>query len=189
MNDERTPDVVTVAITRVDGGLTIMRLITTEYRPTSAEEKEAGLGHRIANWTREPTPAYIEEIIAKHNWPPHHQMVSWRLVPDDILDETNDWTFRDAWRDGGGRKPDIHMPKAREIQRERLRRLREPLLEALDVQYMQADEQGDPQEKKRISDRKQALRDVTVHPAIEAATTPDELKVAGLLVLADEPDR
>jgi len=183
MSDPRKPDVVTVAVSRVDGGLTIMRVITTEYRPTSSEEKAAGLGDRVANWTREPTPAYIDSIIAKHAWTGGLQATTWRIVPDDIVDEATDHTFRDAWKDDGGRKPAVDMPKAREIQRERLRRLRDPLLTALDLEYLQADERGDQQQKKLIAEQKQALRDVTTHPEIENATTPDELKQAGMSVL------
>lgn len=183
MSDPRKPDVVTVAVSRADGGLTILRVITTEYRPTSAEEKAAGLGDRVANWTREPTPEYIASIIAKHGWTGGLQAVSWRIVPDDIVDEATDRTFRNAWKDDGSAKPGVDMPKAREIQRDRLRRMRDPLLAQLDLEYLQADEQGDQQRKRLIADRKQALRDVTQHPSIDAATTPDELKRAGLSVL------
>lgn len=183
MSDPRKPDVVTVAVSRVDGGLTILRVITAEYRPTSAEEKAAGMGERAVNWTREATPEYIDSIIAKYDWQGGQRAVSWRIVPDDMLDEATDRTFRNAWKDGGGNKPEVDMPKAREIQRDRLRAVRDPLLAALDLEYMRADESGDQQGKKAIAARKQVLRDVTADPSIEAAATPDELKVAGLSVL------
>lgn len=69
----------------------------------------------------------------------------------------------------------INMPKAREIKRNQLRAEREPILAALDVEYQQADERKSSTAKKEIAQRKQALRDVTKHPAIEAATTPEDL--------------
>lgn len=171
----RKPDTVTVAVSRVDGGLTILRIITTEYRPPNDEERAAGL-ERVANWTIDPTPEYVDAIIAKHDWQGPQAPVSWRFVPDDIVDENTDRTFRDAWRDSGGGKPDVDMAKARGIHRARLRRMRAPMLESLDAEYMRADETGDQQAKRAIAKRKQALRDVTDDPAIEVAMTPDELK-------------
>lgn len=177
----RQPDIITVAVSRVDGGLTILRIITTEYRPTTDEEKAAGKGDRIANWTIDPTPAYIASIIAKHSWKgTPHEAVSWRIVPNDIVNEETDRTFRNAWKDGGGSKPEVDMPKAREIHKERLRRMRAPLLEDLDIEYILADEQGDTSKKKAVAQRKQILRDITLDPEIEAATTPEQLKVAAI---------
>jgi hypothetical protein len=176
MDHSRRPDVVTVLVNRVDGGVTVLRVIVTEYRPSTEAEREAGAAARVPNWTVDPTPEYIEGIIAKHAWTGGLAKVSWRLVPNDFVDEQTDRHFRNAWKDDGGHKPGVHMPKAREIHRENLRRLRAPLLEAADVSYMRADESGDQQEKKRIGERKRALRDVTDDPAIEAAQTPEELK-------------
>lgn len=94
-----------------------------------------------------------------------------------IADDTEvpaDRTFRNAWT------PDltVDMAKARELHKDTLRGLRSPQLAALDVEYQRADEAGDKTAKRDIAARKQALRDVTKHPAISAATTPDELKAA-----------
>jgi hypothetical protein len=72
----------------------------------------------------------------------------------------------------------INMAKAREIQRDRIRALREPLFADLDVAYQRADEIGDAEAKAAIAARKQALRDATKDPAIDAAKTPEELKAA-----------
>lgn len=71
---------------------------------------------------------------------------------------------------------DIDMAKARDIHRHGLRRLRKPKMEALDVAYMRAAELGNTTEKQRIAALKQALRDVTADPRIEAAATPEELR-------------
>ena len=70
----------------------------------------------------------------------------------------------------------VNMTKAREIKRNQLRAERRPLLEQLDIQFMRAQEQGDQTKADEIAAKKQALRDVTADPAIDAATTPDELK-------------
>jgi hypothetical protein len=84
-----------------------------------------------------------------------------------------DRSFRNAWTDDGSLSVD--MDKAREIHRDNLRRLRAPLLTRLDVEYQRADEGGDGQRKRQVMAQKQALRDVTADPAIDAAQTPDEL--------------
>jgi hypothetical protein len=82
--------------------------------------------------------------------------------------------FRNAW-DHDGRDVFVNMDKARELLKEQLRIVRLPMLLALDVAYMRADERGDAAAKRQIAERKQAWRDVTDDPAIAAATTPDAL--------------
>jgi len=72
----------------------------------------------------------------------------------------------------------VDMTKAREIKRDQLRAERKPLLEKLDVEYMRAQEAGDTALQQEIAAKKQALRDATVDPVVDAATTPDELKAA-----------
>jgi hypothetical protein len=190
----RTPDVITVAVDRADGGVTVVRIVTTEYRPATPDEITAGAaefvrtGHetgfyRIANWTIAPTDDYIDAVIAKHAWTGPLAPVAWHRVPNDYVDESTDRTFRNAWKHTGRGKPDVDMPKAREIHREHLRRLRAPILEDLDVAYVRADEQNNAREKSRIAARKQELRDVTAHSAIDDAQTPEQLKAAGLDVI------
>jgi len=82
----------------------------------------------------------------------------------------------------------INMTKAREIKRDMIRAERKPLLEQLDVEYMRAQEAGDTQKQALIADKKQSLRDATVDPVIDAATTPDELKAATPAVLLEETE-
>jgi len=72
----------------------------------------------------------------------------------------------------------VDMTKAREIKRDMIRAERKPLLEKLDVEYMRAQEAGHTALQQEIAAKKQALRDATVDPVIDAATTPDELKAA-----------
>jgi hypothetical protein len=68
----------------------------------------------------------------------------------------------------------INMEKARNIHRENMRAARTPLLAALDVAFQRALEQN--ANTATIVAQKQALRDVTSDPAIEAAQTVEELK-------------
>jgi len=79
----------------------------------------------------------------------------------------------------------VDMTKAREIKRDMIRAERNPLLEKLDVEYMRAQEAGDTTLQQEIAAKKQALRDATVDPVIDAATTPDELKAATPAALQD----
>ncbi len=68
----------------------------------------------------------------------------------------------------------VDMNKARAIHRDRMRAARAPKLTALDVAFQRALETGS--DTSIIVAQKQALRDVTSDPAIEAAQTPEELK-------------
>jgi hypothetical protein len=102
-----------------------------------------------------------------------------RWIDDSII--PLDRTFRNAWEDiGGSDGIKVNMPKAREIHKNKLRVLREPLLKELDADYMRADEQEKTAEKDRIAIKKQTLRDITDNPVIEAAQTPDQLKAIGI---------
>jgi hypothetical protein len=71
----------------------------------------------------------------------------------------------------------IDMARAVEIQRNRIRTAREPLLAALDVKFMRAVERGDQAEQARVAAEKQRLRDLTNDPRLTAAQTVDELKI------------
>lgn len=105
-----------------------------------------------------------------------------RAVPEDakdvlIIDHSEvpqDRTFRDAWTHGG--VFGVDMDKAKGIHREKLRRLRKPKMEALDVEALR--NLSNPAKLTEIEGRKQELRDATAYPTINAATTPDQLKAA-----------
>lgn len=189
----RQPDVVTVAITRVDGGLTVLRVIENEYGPyvppVLPEPALAQPNDRVLLRHVDVTPEYVEALIARHvqggAWTGGQLPVSWRFVPNDFV-EAEDRTYRDAWKDGGGARPDHDMPKAREIHRAKLRKLRAPLLEQLDVEYQRADEVNDQVTKGDVAARKQVLRDLTDDPAIEVAQTAADLKT---LLLEFDPEK
>jgi hypothetical protein len=69
----------------------------------------------------------------------------------------------------------IDMAKAIEIQRNRIRAAREPLLAALDVEFMRAVEMGDQAGQARVAAERQRLRDLTNDPRLTAAQTPAQL--------------
>lgn len=77
--------------------------------------------------------------------------------------------FRDAWdiKDG---KVVVDVEKAKDIQRDHWRKLREPIIKRLDLQFMKALESGDEKLISEVTAKKNALRDVTNTPL------PNDLK-------------
>jgi hypothetical protein len=69
----------------------------------------------------------------------------------------------------------INVDKAKEIQKDKMRVVRKPLLEKLDVDFVRALEMGE--DTSTIAAQKQALRDVTniVTEAEISGTTVDEV--------------
>jgi hypothetical protein len=79
----------------------------------------------------------------------------------------------------------VNMTKAKEIWKDKIRIARDPKLKELDVEFVRALEEGDSAKQAEVTSQKQALRDATADPAIESATTTQELKAvqpAGLEV-------
>jgi hypothetical protein len=151
---------VPVLVTFTDESVGVMSFVTLDPR---------------AGWRREPNDFNVEVEIARSSYP--LPVKGWRLLgPDEAPPQ--DRTFRAAWRDRG--RVEVDMPAARELHRDRLRVLRAPRLAALDAEYLRADEAGDQPAKKAVAKAKQALRDVTVDPRIDAAQTPEELKQIAL---------
>jgi hypothetical protein len=105
------------------------------------------------------------------------------VLPDDWTPPDTDRTYRNAWVKTNERIA-VDMPKARNIHREKLRLMRKPKLEALDVEMTRAFK--NPARQDQIETRRQALRDVTDDPAIEAAKTPEELKAVMPAALKEE---
>ena len=66
----------------------------------------------------------------------------------------------------------INMNKAKDITKERLREERKPLLEAEDIKFMRAQEEGS--DTTAIVAEKKRLRDITNQ--VDSCTTTDELK-------------
>lgn len=91
----------------------------------------------------------------------------WAII--DEFEVPSDRTFRDAWIFNNNTIA-VDIPKAKEIQKNKWRAARKPILERLDVEYMRADEQGNTDLKQQIAAQKQELRDVTNIPL------PDDLE-------------
>lgn len=106
-----------------------------------------------------------------------------QIMPDG-WEPPADRSFRDAWG-ASGKTIAVDMTKARDIQRGRLRAERAPILASLDVEALRAFEARDDAKADIVKIRKQKLRDLPAHPAIDAAATPEELKALTLAALID----
>lgn len=147
---------VKVAVKTDDGGVVVMSIVTNDG----------------VNVVHEPTTEYINEQVARssqHGWPGNP--LSWRIIEDS---ELPDRYFREAWEDTG--KLSINMDKARAIQMNHIRDLRNAALVPLDMEYMRADERGDVRRKQEIAEQKQVLRDLPETFDLSVAKTPEELK-------------
>ena len=68
----------------------------------------------------------------------------------------------------------INMAKAKEVHKNRVRRVRTKLLAQLDIEFIKAQESGS--DTSAIAAKKQALRDAPADSAIDAATDEASLK-------------
>jgi hypothetical protein len=143
-------------------------VITVPASPRRDGESDDAYLDRIAARVQEATPSMRDAERVRD------------IATADLLPV--DRTFRDAWAIDGDAIA-VDMSRAREIQRNRLRALREPVLAALDVDMLRAIESQDAQAQARIAAQKQALRDVTRVPEIDAADSPEDLKEVGIAVI------
>ena len=84
-----------------------------------------------------------------------------------------DREFRAAWEYMSG--VNISLERAKDIQRNRWREVRGPLLEALDLDFLMASEEGDSDTINLIKQKKQILRDVTLTD-LSTVNSLEELK-------------
>lgn len=119
----------------------------------------------VANFSNDVDESQLDVI--GHSILEHVQGgISFRIAEKtEFPSEDFDHEFFDAYQDTGIISIDI--AKANQIRRDYFRKLRAPLLSALDIQYMRADELGDLEKKTTIINKKQALRDVTAYPDID----------------------
>jgi hypothetical protein len=89
---------------------------------------------------------------------PHHPHAKWKAA----------WKF-------DGDKVAVDMPTAREVHRNRLRQARAPRFVEADNAVKIADDSRNSKARAAAGAYRQALRDVTADPAIEAAATVEEL--------------
>ena len=89
----------------------------------------------------------------------------------------SDRHFRDAWTLSGTVISE-DMTTTKTLFKEKIREVRKPLLEAQDVLFMKAIEDGDSSEQSAIASKKKELRDAPAASAITNAKTIAELKSA-----------
>ena len=99
----------------------------------------------------------------------------------------SDRHFRGAWS-LSGKVISEDMTQAKEIFKDKIREVRQPLLDAEDVAYMKALEADDASAKPASVNKKKALRDAPAAQAITDADTIAKLKAAwDTSVLGDSP--
>ena len=99
----------------------------------------------------------------------------------------SDRHFRGAWVIDG-KTISADMTEAKKIFQDKIREVRQPLLEAEDVVYMKALEADDADAKTASVSKKKALRDAPAAQAITDADTIAKLKAAwDTSVLGDSP--
>jgi len=100
----------------------------------------------------------MEHLVEK--WPKEKVLDILSHKDISLEDIPNDREWRNAWDDiSKDTKVNINVDLAKEVALEKLRLRRKPLLEKLDKDYLIAMERGE--DTKPITDKKQALRDVT----------------------------
>lgn len=114
--------------------------------------------------------ASLEEVLAR-DVPTTAQNV--RIVDRNKLPA--DRTFRSAWI-AVGSSVAVDMPKARVIQMNNLRKVREEKFKELDRDWIKYMGQKNQRMADEIEDKRQKLRDIPQTVNLEAATTPEELK-------------
>tara|TARA_B100000575_G_C22552012_1_gene352327 strand:+ start:39 stop:452 length:414 start_codon:yes stop_codon:yes gene_type:complete len=95
--------------------------------------------------------------------------------------------FRGAWS-LSGKVISEDITKAKELFKDKIREVRQPLLDAEDVVYMKALEAGDSSAQTASAEKKKSLRDAPAASAIDSATTIAKLKAAwDKTLLGDSP--
>lgn len=153
-------------------------LANFEVQPTILDENGASIFDPA--WRA----ASLEEIGA-HAVKQHNSAVGYAVTSDYHIVDDSQWLssqdpyFREAWVHTNG-VISTDMPTAASMQKDYLREIRQPLLQKLDVCSIRAAALGNATIMQSIENKKQILRDITVHPDISNATTPAQLKIAGI---------
>ena len=145
--------------------------------------------HTLVDGKIVPIPESVSELhaVARAMEKLPADAINPQVVEDDAIPK--DRTFRNGWRQSGVAV--VHdMPACRSVHRDRIRAARVQKMHEADVAFYKAIEAwiiSQPNVPKALLQaiaNKQALRDCTADPAIDAASTPEELKVAIPGVLA-----
>ena len=110
-----------------------------------------------------------------------------KTVDSSSVTKPSDRHFRGAWKLSGSTISE-DMTKAKEIFKDKIRSVRQPLLDAEDVVYMKALEAGDSSAQAASVTKKKKLRDAPAASAIGSADTIAKLKAAwDTSTLGDNP--
>jgi len=102
-----------------------------------------------------------------------------KTVDSSSVTKPSDRHFRGAWKLSSDSKVIAEdMTKAKVIFKDKIRRVRQPLLDAEDVVYMKALEASDSSAQAASIAKKKKLRDAPATTAIENADTIAKLKAA-----------
>ena len=155
-----------IVYTNDDGGTSV---VTPAYPP---------------NLTPEQADQYLTWVQAK-DVPPMPDGSARKSFIKTIDDTKKMGLFFEAWALTKSGDIVLDRGKAENMKREQFRRLRKPLLEALDVQFMRAIEDGDTSTTASVAAKKKKLRDVTLidlspydTPEKLNAFTPEVLKAS-----------
>ena len=107
------------------------------------------------------------------------------VVDADLVTKPANRDFRDAWV-LNGTVIEVDMVKARDTHRDRLRAARADEFAINDIAINDAILEDDAAGKTAAIARRDELRDVPSDPAIEAATTPEELSAVWPVGLSAE---
>ena len=100
-----------------------------------------------------------------------------KTVDSSSVTKPSDRHFRGAWKLSGSTISE-DMTKAKEIFKDKIRTVRQPLLDAEDVVYMKALEASDSSAQAASVAKKKKLRDAPAASAIGSADTIAKLKAA-----------
>ena len=110
-----------------------------------------------------------------------------KVADASAVTKPSDRHFRGAWKLSGSTISE-DMTKAKEIFKDKIRSVRQPLLDAEDVVYMKALEAGDSSAQAASVTKKKKLRDAPAASAIGSADTIAKLKAAwDTSTLGDNP--
>ena len=84
--------------------------------------------------------------------------------------------FRNAWKQDAEGKPQVDMPKARDLHMDRIRVIRNEELQKEDINFQRAIEADDASAKTAVATKKQALRDLPATFDLNGAGTDEELE-------------
>lgn len=171
-----TPEGVLVAVTRTDGGVSMMRVLMIA-RGSIIPFGASWVDQKAGAWARDPSAAVIEHEVRKQFGA---EAMAWRIVDD--ADVPGERDLRDAVRDAGNRL--VHdIGRARGIVRDRIREKRAREMVRLDALYTRATGQGKKAEAAKVEAERQRWRDAPADPRIDAAHT-----VADLALLLPTPE-